>query len=73
LFTLHAIWPFLWIWATLYRDDRGYGFSETSTGDTGVAQLRAELAALEARMARLEGEPKLPAEPMRDTHPAPAA
>jgi hypothetical protein len=19
LFTLHAIWPFLWIWATLYR------------------------------------------------------
>jgi hypothetical protein len=27
LFTLHAIWPFLWIWATIYRPDRGYGFS----------------------------------------------
>lgn len=27
LFTLHAIWPFLWIWATIYRSDRGYGFS----------------------------------------------
>ena len=27
LFTLHAIWPFLWIWATLYREDRGWGFS----------------------------------------------
>ncbi|MBS0285816.1 MAG: DUF3302 domain-containing protein [Proteobacteria bacterium] len=26
LFTLHAIWPFLWIWATLYREDRGWGF-----------------------------------------------
>ena len=26
LFTLHAIWPFLWIWSTLYRDDRGWGF-----------------------------------------------
>ncbi|EDQ01107.1 hypothetical protein KT99_20411 [Shewanella benthica KT99] len=27
LFTLHAIWPFLWIWATLYREDRGWGFN----------------------------------------------
>lgn len=26
LFTLHAIWPFLWIWATLYRPDRGWGW-----------------------------------------------
>jgi hypothetical protein len=22
LFTLHAIWPFLWIWATIYRPER---------------------------------------------------
>ncbi|GAD00027.1 DUF3302 domain-containing protein [Agarivorans albus] len=28
LFTLHAIWPFLWIWATLYREDRGWGFKQ---------------------------------------------
>ena len=28
LFTLHVLWPFLWIWATLYREDRGWGFSE---------------------------------------------
>ena len=28
LFTLHAIWPFLWIWSTLYRDDRGWGFKD---------------------------------------------
>ena len=26
IFTLHAIWPFLWIWATLWREDRGWGF-----------------------------------------------
>lgn len=26
LFTLHAIWPFLWIWATLYKPGVGYGF-----------------------------------------------
>lgn len=28
LFTLHAIWPFLWIWATIYRPDRGWGFHQ---------------------------------------------
>ncbi|WP_432472868.1 DUF3302 domain-containing protein [Amphritea sp. HPY] len=27
LFTLHVLWPFLWIWSTLYREDRGWGFS----------------------------------------------
>lgn len=27
LFTLHVLWPFLWIWATLYREDRGWGFN----------------------------------------------
>uniref|UniRef100_UPI001FCF27A1 DUF3302 domain-containing protein n=3 Tax=Escherichia coli TaxID=562 RepID=UPI001FCF27A1 len=25
LFTLHVIWPFLWIWATLYQPERGWG------------------------------------------------
>jgi len=24
LFTLHAIWPFLWIWATAYHPVHGY-------------------------------------------------
>jgi hypothetical protein len=24
LFTLHALWPFLWIWAMLYRPERGW-------------------------------------------------
>jgi hypothetical protein len=24
LFTLHAIWPFLWIWAMLYDPERGW-------------------------------------------------
>nr|WP_222927960.1 DUF3302 domain-containing protein [Colwellia ponticola] len=28
LFTLHVLWPFLWIWATLYREDRGWGFNK---------------------------------------------
>ena len=25
LFLLHAIWPFLWMWALLYRPERGWG------------------------------------------------
>jgi hypothetical protein len=33
LFTLHAIWPFLWIWSTLYREDRGWGFDNKKTLD----------------------------------------
>jgi len=34
LFTLHAIWPFLWIWATLYKPGVGYGFG-SGEGETG--------------------------------------
>jgi len=30
LFTIHAIWPFLWIWATLYRPDRGRDVSNAA-------------------------------------------
>lgn len=50
MFTLHAIWPFLWIWAMLYRPDRGWGFSERATQD----QLSLELARLQERVAHLE-------------------
>ncbi len=28
LFTLHVLWPFLWIWATLWREDCGWGFNK---------------------------------------------
>jgi len=52
LFTLHAIWPFLWIWAMMYREDRGWGMA-TSDGDGGNS-LGQRLDAIEARMAELE-------------------
>ena len=55
LFTLHAIWPFLWIWATLYRPDRGYGFGGKPADDPAVAE---KLAAIEARLADLEARNK---------------
>lgn len=53
LFTLHAIWPFLWIWATLYREDRGWGMGG-APATPGDASLNKRVAALEARIDELE-------------------
>lgn len=50
MFTLHVIWPFLWIWATIYRPERGYGFSDGGTS----ADEEARIVALEARLVALE-------------------
>ncbi len=60
LMTLHVIWPFLWIWATLYREDRGWGFGGVD-GATSKEDLLTELAALRARVDSLEqqGKPEL--------------
>ncbi|POT27341.1 hypothetical protein C3433_08255 [Citrobacter freundii] len=60
LFTLHAIWPFLWIWATLYQPERGWGMQShiTPTGkepDPEIAALTARITQLEKR---LDGENK---------------
>ncbi|MDJ0684175.1 MAG: DUF3302 domain-containing protein [Alphaproteobacteria bacterium] len=52
MFTLHAIWPFLWIWATLYDADRGYQFSSESSASN--QQMLDKLAALEKRVAAFE-------------------
>ncbi|MBY5922356.1 DUF3302 domain-containing protein [Ferrimonas balearica] len=70
LFTLHAIWPFLWIWATLYRSERGWGFIQRQEAlerretvledretelERQVAELRSELAQLKAEFQRSQG------------------
>jgi hypothetical protein len=54
LFTLHVLWPFLWIWAMAYRPDRGWGFSTTAEGLEQPASLADELAELRQRIAALE-------------------
>jgi hypothetical protein len=57
LFTLHVLWPFLWIWAMLYRDDRGWGMNhaEGPPPDAGSSNEIAErLGALEQRLNALE-------------------
>ncbi|QSR48281.1 DUF3302 domain-containing protein [Aeromonas veronii] len=55
LFTLHVLWPFLWIWATLYRPDRGWGFSQRLQKDEEeLATLKQELADLKSRINTIE-------------------
>ena len=62
LMTLHAIWPFLWIWASLYREDRGWGFSTTgisteegaNTENSAPGDIHHELTSLKAQLKDLE-------------------
>ena len=53
LFTLHVMWPFLWIWATLYREDRGWGFSVDGT-ENNLDELKTEIRGLSERIEKLE-------------------
>ena len=61
LFTLHVIWPFLWIWAALYREDRGWGFARGDAVAGDDPHWQAQLAALEQRLERLEQSFQAPA------------
>jgi hypothetical protein len=51
MFTLQVIWPLLWIWATIYHADRGYGFSESSGQ---MQKLTEKLETMNQRMEALE-------------------
>ncbi len=56
LFTLHVLWPFLWIWAMLYRPDRGWGLrqgvSPVPEGD--AAAIPGAMEELHKRVTELE-------------------
>lgn len=56
LFPVNAIWVnSYWIWATVYRPDRGWGFNQRLQKDEDeINALKQELAALQARMTTLE-------------------
>ncbi|MEQ3723342.1 DUF3302 domain-containing protein [Alcanivorax sp.] len=58
LFTLHVMWPFLWIWATLYRPERGWGFQQIEEKqrreESLVTELEEKVNAQSERLERLE-------------------
>jgi hypothetical protein len=56
LFTLHALWPFLWIWAMAYRAERGWGFHHPGPAGSGPAADGNELDELRRRIAELEAK-----------------
>lgn len=60
LFTLHVLWPLLWIRAMTYRPERGWGFRAAAT-DADQTELAKEVAELHRRISRLETrEPESP-------------
>lgn len=75
LFTLHAIWPFLWIWAMAYKPERGWGFGSAGASGTEqpatlaneVAELRQRIAILEERTSKTQPDGK--ATPASRTQP----
>ncbi len=58
LFTLHVLWPFLWIWATLWREDRGWGFDKIQQEQQSLHHetvlLAQQLELLSEKVAALE-------------------
>jgi hypothetical protein len=57
LFTLHALWPFLWIWAMLYRPDRGWGIAHQRADASEADEQRSDISdmeELERRITALE-------------------
>jgi len=57
LFLMHVIWPFLWIWAYLYKPGEGWGLETVELKDSTESKeelviLKERLEALEAKLAK---------------------
>ena len=52
LFLMHVIWPFLWIWAYLYKPGEGWGLETVEIKET--AHSEEELKELKEKLAKLE-------------------
>ncbi len=53
LFLMHTIWPFLWIWASLYKPEIGWGFGSRAQAASTDNALE-EIAMLKDRLLNLE-------------------
>ncbi|WP_084813482.1 DUF3302 domain-containing protein [Desulfogranum japonicum] len=60
LFLMHAIWPLLWIWATLYKPGYGWGLHSGKETETEQPSEHSTIMLVELteRIARLEEEKK---------------
>ncbi|KHA61904.1 GTPase [Vibrio variabilis] len=71
LFTLHAIWPFLWIWATLWRKERGWGFQKLEAEQHDIHHrvdaLIDQVNQLQKEVAELKTESKETTAPSNQT------
>jgi len=58
LFLMHTIWPFLWIWATLYKPETGWGTEtvEIKKMEKPPLDLENEINGLQRRVATLEAK-----------------
>jgi len=56
LFLMHTIWPFLWIWATLYKPERGWGLGDDKNQPQPISQT--QITQLEQRITELENQKK---------------
>lgn len=55
LLLLHIIWPFLWIWAALYKPDIGWDMGNSSKNiNTDQVKVEEEMASLKSRITLLE-------------------
>ncbi|OEF25457.1 DUF3302 domain-containing protein [Vibrio rumoiensis] len=70
LFTLHVLWPFLWIWATLWREDRGWGFTKLQEEQHDVQhrvdELSSQVIQLQEQLAQLTSQTKESATAQQD-------
>ncbi len=57
LFTLHAIWPLVFLWALTHKEPAGAG---TAGAKPENRDLSDRLSALESRLALLEKQPTMP-------------
>jgi hypothetical protein len=54
LFLMHVIWPFLWIWAYLYKPGEGWGLETVELKDS--TESKEEIEALKERLEALEAK-----------------
>jgi hypothetical protein len=56
LFTLHAIWPLLWVWSAAYREDPLPRFVEINEDTAINDKAPAEIAAVDLEIAQLDAD-----------------